>query len=53
MWRAMRQRGATWRLYQLSMSTESTQKICNWPASILAGEGGDHAAVFKLEKAPA
>src|ERR1700726_2252493 len=35
MCRAMRHRGGTLRLYQLSPSTESTQKSCTSPLSIL------------------
>src|SRR5258707_4599181 len=35
-WRAMRQRGETARLYQLSESTESTQKSCRRPCSSLS-----------------
>ena len=53
MWRAMRQRGGTARLYQLSESTESTQKSCRLAVFELVVDGVDHAAVFKLEEAAA
>src|SRR6202047_5646758 len=36
MWRAMRHRGGTARLYQLAESTESTQKSCRRPCSTLS-----------------
>ena len=49
----MRRRGEICRLYQLSLSTESTQKSCNWPAVDFVGESRDHAAVFKVEEAAA
>ena len=49
----MRCAGSTWRLYQLSRSTESTQNSCSWPALILPASGRDHAAVFKLVEAAA
>ena len=41
------------RLYQLSMSTESTQKNCRWPASMRPATAPIMLAVFKLVEAAA